>query len=216
MLLASSSDEARLTDVARDALAKALTGGPPPEETLYRAEFMTTLADTYDNRKAAALFDAFVKSGTWHVPTLAALRGVWSERRELLGAAAVSAGDRLWTKALQMFSDLRGRGVRVLAGSDLPAAAGVPPLHDELVELVRAGMTPLQALQAATRSPAEFLGRLATEGTVQIGKRANLVLLDGDPLADIANTRRVAAVVVAGRLISGPELQTVRSTTPTP
>jgi imidazolonepropionase-like amidohydrolase len=77
-------------------------------------------------------------------------------------------------------------------------------------------MTPLQALQAATRSPAEFLGRLATEGTVQVGKKANLVLLDGDPLADIANTRRVAAVVVAGRLISGTELQTIRSTTPTP
>jgi imidazolonepropionase-like amidohydrolase len=77
-------------------------------------------------------------------------------------------------------------------------------------------MTPLQALQAATRSPAEFLGRFATEGTVQVGKKANLVLLDGDPLADIANTRRVAAVVVAGRLISGPELQTIRLATPTP
>ena len=216
VLLASSSDQARVTDLARDALAKALTGGPPPEETLYRAEFMTAVVDTYDDRTATALFDSFVKSGTWHVPTLAALRGVWNERRKQLAAAAAIAGDRLWAKTFQMVTNMRGRGVGVLAGSDLPAAAGVPPLHDELVELVGAGMTPLQALQAATRSPAEFLGRLATEGTVQVGKKANLVLLDGDPLADIANTRRVAAVVVTGRLISGPELQMIRSTTLTP
>ena len=68
-------------------------------------------------------------------------------------------------------------------------------------------MTPLEALQAATRNPAEFLGRLAEEGTVQVGKRANLVLLDADPLSDIANTRRVSAVVLRGQLISGADLQ---------
>jgi imidazolonepropionase-like amidohydrolase len=66
--------------------------------------------------------------------------------------------------------------LKVLAGSDLPVATGVPPIHDELVELVRAGMTPLETLQASTRNASEFLGRLASEGTVEVGKKANLVL----------------------------------------
>jgi imidazolonepropionase-like amidohydrolase len=109
-----------------------------------------------------------------------------------------------------MFADMRKAGVRVLAGSDLPISTGVPPLHDELVALVRAGMTPLEALQASTRNAAEFSGRLAGEGTVEVGKKARLVLLEADPLADIANTRRVAAVVLDGRLISGAELQRLR------
>ncbi len=71
-------------------------------------------------------------------------------------------------------------------------------------------MTPLEALHASTRSAAEFIGRLADEGTVEVGKKANLVLLDADPLTDIANTRRVAAVVLRGRLISGADLQKLR------
>jgi imidazolonepropionase-like amidohydrolase len=210
VLLACSSDEARLTALVRDALTEALAGGPPPEERLYQASFLKTLVDRYDSRKAAALFESFVRNGTWHEPTLRALRRVWDERRTKVSTADAAAGERVWAKTLEMFADMRKRGVKILAGSDLPIAQGVLPLHDELVELVRAGMTPLEALQAATRNPAEFLGRLEAEGTIEVGKRANLVLLDADPLADISNTRRVAAVVVAGRLISGPELERIR------
>src|SRR5258708_39089680 len=109
-----------------------------------------------------------------------------------------------------MFTDMRKAGVKTLVGSDLPMASGVPALHDELVALVAAGMTSMEALQAATRSPAEFLGRLPTEGTVEVGKKANLVLLDANPLADISNTRHVAAVILTGRLIRGAELQKIR------
>ncbi|HET6958456.1 MAG TPA: amidohydrolase family protein [Vicinamibacterales bacterium] len=58
-----------------------------------------------------------------------------------------------------------------------------------------------------TRSAAEFLGRLPEEGTVEVGKKANLVLLEANPLTDIANTRKVAAVVLRGRFISAEELQ---------
>jgi imidazolonepropionase-like amidohydrolase len=68
----------------------------------------------------------------------------------------------------------------------------------------------MEALQAATRSPAEFLGRLATEGTVEVAKKANLVLLDANPIADISNTRQVAAVILNGRLIRGSDLQKMR------
>jgi imidazolonepropionase-like amidohydrolase len=62
-------------------------------------------------------------------------------------------------------------------------------------------MTPAQTLDAATRSPAEFLGPLATEGTIEPERRANFVLLDRNPLNDIANTREVAVVILRGRVL---------------
>jgi imidazolonepropionase-like amidohydrolase len=111
---------------------------------------------------------------------------------------------------IEMFGQMRRAGVKVLAGSDLPVATGLPPIHDELVELVRAGMTPLEALQASTRNASEFLGRLASEGTVKVGKKANLVLLEANPLVDISNTRRILAVIADGRLIAESELRNLR------
>ena len=210
VLIACSSAEAALLSVARDALAEALAGGPSPDEKLYRSEFLTRLVKDYDRRKAAALFDAFKKNGTWQVPTLGALRSVWDERRAQLNPDDAAATDSAAKKTVEMLGDMRKAGVKVLAGSDLPDSTGVPPIHDEMVALVRAGMTPLEALQASTRNAAEFIGRLADEGTVEMGKKAKLVLLEADPLTDIANTRRVAAVVLGGRLIAGAELQALR------
>jgi imidazolonepropionase-like amidohydrolase len=210
VLIACSSAEGELTSEIRDALTSALAGGPSPDEKLYRSEFLTRLVQTYDRRKAAALFSAFKKNGAWQVPTFGALRGVWDARRTLLNPDDAAATDSAAKKTVEMFADMRRARVKVLAGSDLPVSTGVPPLHDELVALVRAGMTPLEALQASTRSAAEFVGRLADEGTVEVGKKANLVLLEADPLADIANTRRALAVVLRGRLIQGTELQSLR------
>jgi hypothetical protein len=210
VLIACSTDEAELSTYVRDALSAARAGGPSPDEKVYRAEFTSRLVDTYDVRKATALFGLFARSDTWQVPTFGALRTVWDGQRKRLSAPDAAAGDRVWTQTLAMFADSRKAGVKTLAGSDLPVANGVPPLHDELVALVGAGMTSMEALQAATRSPAEFLGRLATEGTVEVGKKANLVLLDASPLADISNTRQVAAVILNGRLIRGADLQKLR------
>ena len=93
-------------------------------------------------------------------------------------------------------------GVPFLAGTDTAAGVHIFPgfsLHDELALFVRAGLTPMQALQTATRNPAEFLGRLSDLGTVEKGKIADLVLLDANPLEEIGNTRRIHAVVLAGR-----------------
>jgi len=88
----------------------------------------------------------------------------------------------------------------VITGSDmLPwPAAGV---HEELRLLVDAGLSPLAALQAATRNPARALGWDAVTGTVEVGKEADLLLLDANPLMDITNTKRIHAVVRAGRVI---------------
>ncbi len=93
-------------------------------------------------------------------------------------------------------------GVPFMAGTDTAAGVHIFPgfsLHDELALFVRAGLTPLEALQTATRNPAVFLGRLGEMGTVEKGKLADLVLLDASPLEDIGNTRRIRAVILAGR-----------------
>jgi imidazolonepropionase-like amidohydrolase len=76
-----------------------------------------------------------------------------------------------------------------------------------LAQLVaEGGVTPLEALQVAARDPARFLGREKDPGTVEPGKLADLVLLDADPLADIHNTTKIAAVVANGRLLPRREL----------
>src|SRR5262249_31783132 len=72
-------------------------------------------------------------------------------------------------------------------------------LHDELSSLVRAGLTPMQALQAATLNAARFMDRENDLGTIQTGKVADMVLLDANPLIDISNTRQIYAVVCRGR-----------------
>jgi imidazolonepropionase-like amidohydrolase len=100
-------------------------------------------------------------------------------------------------------------GVPFMAGTDTAAGVHVFPgfsLHDELALFVRAGLTPLQALQTATLNPARFLDRSADTGTIETGKRADLVLLDANPLEDIANTRKIRAVVLAGRYFGRSEL----------
>jgi len=95
-------------------------------------------------------------------------------------------------------------GVPFLAGTDTAAGVHVFPgfsLHQELALFVQAGLTPLQALQTATLNPAKFMNRLADLGTVERGKLADLVLLDANPLEDIANTKKIRAVVLAGRYL---------------
>lgn len=92
--------------------------------------------------------------------------------------------------------ELHRDGLRFVAGTDqnIPGHS----LHRELELYVEAGFTPMEALQAATSVPAEVMGLDKTVGTIELGKRADLVLLDGDPLADIRNTRRIAKTISAG------------------
>lgn len=99
-------------------------------------------------------------------------------------------------------------GGRILAGSDTPEFFLVYgwTLHRELQSLVEAGLPPWAALEAATRNPAEWLGTLRESGTIEPGKRADLVLLDADPLADIRNTTRISGVMRAGRWYPAAQL----------
>jgi imidazolonepropionase-like amidohydrolase len=100
-------------------------------------------------------------------------------------------------------------GVPFLAGTDTAAGVHIFPgfsLHQELALFVQAGLTPLQALQTATLNPAKFMNRLADLGTVERGKLADLVLLDANPLENIDNTKKIRAVVLAGRYLDRIEL----------
>ena len=110
--------------------------------------------------------------------------------------------ERFVEHELGIVKRLHRAGVPFLAGTDTPAGVGVLPgfsLHQELRRFVDAGFTPLEALQTATIHPARFLDRLDDFGTVAKGKVADLVLLDANPLDDIGNTRRIAAVIANGR-----------------
>lgn len=101
-------------------------------------------------------------------------------------------------------------GVPILPGTDanVPGVAPGFSLHDELEALSRAGLPNRYILESATRRAAEFLQVSDDRGTVEAGKRADLLLLDADPLADVANTRRIAAVILGGRVVTAAELQT--------
>ena len=98
-------------------------------------------------------------------------------------------------------------GGKIMAGSDTPEwffGYGWT-LHREMESLVAAGLTPYQALAAATRNPAEFLRASKEWGTIEPGKRADLVLISGNPLEDIRNTARIEGVSVGGRWLDKAE-----------
>ena len=116
--------------------------------------------------------------------------------------------ERFFQAELKMVSEMNRAGVRILAGTDTAAGVRVYPgfsLHEEMELLVQAGLTPMQALQSATKNPGEYLG-FADTGTIERGKRADLVLLDANPLTDIKNTRKIQSVVLAGRYFSREDL----------
>jgi imidazolonepropionase-like amidohydrolase len=96
---------------------------------------------------------------------------------------------------------LHAAGVTILAGSD--SQSGVfagPGLHRELANLVRAGLTPAEAIRAATLDPARFLTRSDTPdfGSVEVGQRADLLLVDGDPTLDVAALSAIQLVLLDG------------------
>jgi imidazolonepropionase-like amidohydrolase len=218
----TSSDEAAIKAEELEAMNQKHGYIPDPAR----------LKTTFDSVKTAALFEQFRRNGTWQVPTLV----VFYQERQI-AEPGTSGNDSLlayipkmlrdyWrslpvdiaTKMVALYgvhSDLVGRlnrvGVPMLAGSDCPNPFVYPgfSLHDELGLLVRSGLTPAEALRTATINPARFLGLTGSLGTIASGKVADLVLLDANPLVDIANTKRIRAVVQGGNLLNRGALDTM-------
>jgi imidazolonepropionase-like amidohydrolase len=114
-----------------------------------------------------------------------------------------------WPKLLSLVARMQREGVHLATGSDLASPWVIPgvALHQELALLVSAGISPSEVLRMATRNGAEALGLLAETGTVESGKRADLVVLEADPLRDIRNSRRIRFVVLGGRIFRPDELR---------
>ncbi|MFZ0751157.1 MAG: amidohydrolase family protein [Pyrinomonadaceae bacterium] len=223
-IIEASIKDAKDTDQMRASLVRALN------ETYSRA------LETYSQEKAAALFARFARNGTWQAPTLVVARvGAFLDdsnftnyprlkyvRRELRDswknnddfrlknrpANAAALGKMLFEKRLELIGAMHRAGVKMLAASDALVMYVVPgfSLHDELELFVQSGLSPMEALQTATRNPAIYLGLIDTVGTVETGKKADLVLLEANPLENISNTKRINAVIVNGKLIPGVSL----------
>lgn len=200
-----------------------------------------TLVETYDTKRAAALFSLLAKNGTFVTPMLnhwanvhldfkkdhdddprmkyllPPLKQYWDSslgRFEKEFEQSRESAEAVMQKLLEMVKAMDSACVSLLAGTGTPGHPFEWPgfsLHEELEWLVETGLTPLEALQTATLNPARFLGRAKELGTIERGKLADLVLLDGNPLEDIRNTQRVAAVVANGRYMDKPELQRMLS-----
>ena len=187
----------RVSDAARDSLWRHFAAnGASVVPTLVTWPIRLDPPDTL-----IARLDEGRIAGLCYVPA-DALR----EWREQLTNMKQERGQIDWPEVyrgeVRNAAEMHRAGVPLMTGTDIGAPLLVPgfSLHDELALLVRdAGMTPLQALQAATLTPARVMGLADETGTVEAGKRADLVLLDADPLADIRNTRRIHAVVANGR-----------------
>jgi hypothetical protein len=184
------------------------------------------LVDTYSEAKAQALFAKFVKNGTFVAPSLIrerlapipmtdprltyfspAIRQEFEGQFKSFKPENVPALTMLHQAHFRVVKGMQQAGVKLLAGTD-GRLFGFD-LHAELRQLVEAGLTPMQALQSATRTPADYFGTLDTMGTVEKGKVADLVVLDANPLESIANTTKINAVVVNGRLLDRRALDTM-------
>ena len=127
------------------------------------------------------------------------------ERAAKDDAAAIAARHEVYERSAALLPLLQEAGVSIMAGTDAGYLNSFDypgiGLHEELAEFVKYGLTPLQALQAATLHNAAFLGKQDGSASVAPGKVADLVVLDANPLADIAATRAIHAVVLKGDVL---------------
>jgi predicted amidohydrolase YtcJ len=174
-----------------------------------------------DMASCRPLFNDFAAHQVWHVPTLIQMHGFfradepevssdpriafttpslaaeWKEWSETTDRGELAIGKKALAAQMRSIRALEDAGVGLLAGTDASsesfvfAGAGV---HDEMKLMVEAGLTPLEALQTATINPLRYLGRKPGAPVISKGEAADLVLLDADPLADIANTTKISGV----------------------
>jgi hypothetical protein len=135
----------------------------------------------------------------------------WRAAGEAWSGSPTSQDTTFASWSLRLVGMMHEAGIPIGAGTDTPINYSLPgyAVHSELEMLVRAGLSPLEAIRAATVRPAEFFGLQEEMGRIEPGMRADLVLLAGNPLEDISNTRQIEAVVSRGRLLTSDALESL-------
>ena len=212
-----------------DGLLEAMLRDGAPMRPDQGGFFGLGLVDHIDTTKLAALAQQTRDAGVWIVPTAALMENMtnavapeslaampemaywlpaqiraWTlNKQNLVGTGAFSMAQRERFIALrrQALLGLHRGGVRFLLGSDSPQIWNVPGFstHRELETLVHSGFTSFEAIRTGTVNIAEYLGEGATRGTIANGMAADLILVQGNPLADVRNTARIDGVMVRGR-----------------
>ena len=218
-----------------DGYVEAMVGEGSPVTSAQSQFFGLNLGQHLDESKLQALVEATREAQVWNVPTQVLMENLvlgetaelaqrpemryvsratlsrWAaEKSSLLSEAGASpeSARRVMNVRRKLIKALHAGGAGLLLGSDAPQDYNVPGFstHRELQSLVAAGLTPYQALETGTRNVAVFYGTLRTTGTVAVGKRADLVLLEANPLVDVKNTSRRAGVMLRGRWLPKAEI----------
>ncbi len=203
-----------------DYVVRALLPVPDPDAQLSRAEYERALESVDPEAEPSrAILSELARRGVVVDPTLALTELGMKDREALMAAepglskvapplrkgldfggpppGSEARVARFWQAYLGTVRALHAAGVPIVAGTD--QAVPGHSLHREMELYVAAGFTPLAAIQAATIVPARAMHRDRDLGTVEPGKLADLIVVDGDPLADIRNLRRIVTVVQGGR-----------------
>lgn len=191
---------------------------------------------TQDEERCEVVLNTLAENNTWQTPTLTfvaraehqlyaqddfketyrylpeSVRSDWEQRAMELEKRTPSEMELAYAHwAYDMIPRLAETGVGIMAGTDMPLFLLTPgfSLHKELTLLVYAGLTPMQALEAATLSPAKYFGLENQQGSISEGMLADLVILDANPLDDITNTQRIHAVMRDGHLHTREKLDEI-------
>lgn len=215
-----------------DGYVEALAGRTGQQGGWFGAAF----ANDVDDAKIPVVARATATAGVWNVPTQilmesyataetademarrpelqyvpARMRTQWREWKVNASAQLPQATLDRWIEVRRaLLKALHDAGAGLLLGSDAPQVWNVPgfSVHRELESLVRAGLTPYEALATGTRNVAVFFGVADDAGTITSGKWADLILLDANPLTDVRNTTRRAGVMIRGRWLPQSEIDT--------
>lgn len=215
---------------------KKMLLNPVLSDSAATVERLRRAIDTFDDGAAQRLVETFAEQKTWHTPTLVRLRTQYcaddpayavhpwvsmltdEDRRDYddahrrfldLPDATRDTYHDCYDVALRLVGMMHSAGVPLMAGTDGTGATPGQGLASEFRELAAAGLAPLDVLRTATTLPASYLGRTHDLGAVDVGMRADVVLLDEDPLSSVDSLTRIAAVLRAGQFIAGQEIRSV-------
>ncbi len=231
--MSCSEDFDSLLQVRRKLLADgADQAGGDLRSSIHSAQRFHSVKTQNAERRESVL-SALAKNNTWQVPTMTIVtamenrvfdRKAWIDdfrflpnsvqKRWAEGAATMSqkptpeANVAFATWAFDMVKRIDDEGIGIMAGTDTPIFFLTPgfSLHEELRLLVKSGLTPIKALEAATIRPAQYFNIEAELGTIESGKFADLILLDANPLHDITNTQKINSVMKSGKLYNRGDL----------